>query len=110
MRFALFMGMPTTHPGLRWLPVCVAGAAVFLSSCAPKPVTYHLPQIAALPIGAAVVKDNRDSYAGLFCGVLSHIPGRWSSCDRYLKLLPSLPVATMVDSADEFLAGYRVLL
>jgi hypothetical protein len=88
----------------------VVCAVVFAASCAPKPVTYHLPQVAALPIGAAVVKDHRESYASLFCGVLSHIPGRWSSCDRYLHHPPSLPGETMVDGRDEFLAGYRVLL
>src|SRR5262245_5998497 len=35
----------------------VAFALVLAAACTPKPVTYGLPQLAALPVGAASVTD-----------------------------------------------------
>jgi hypothetical protein len=103
------MAMTTIHRRSRRLHVCLCVVALGLSSCAPKRVTYRLPQLAALPIGATTVRDARDSFAGVFCGALSHLGGRWSSCDQYLHLA-SPPAPSTVEPNDDFLAGYRVLL
>lgn len=94
---------------VRRFAVWATGLALLLIvACAPWPVKYHLPQLAALPLGAASVGDSRLQFAGVFCGVLDHVPG-WEACARYLHpphALAPLPAP----GTDEFLKGYRVLL
>lgn len=77
---------------------------VFAAACAPKPVTYRLPQLANLPAGATSVADARVQYDGDFCGVLAHLTG-WEACARYLHP-PHAMTPTPSDSTDAFLRGY----
>jgi pimeloyl-ACP methyl ester carboxylesterase len=71
-------------------------------------VRYQLPQLAAVPVGAAPVVDARVRFGADFCGVLEHVPG-WEACTRYLHP-PHASSTTPAGGADAFLSGYRVLL
>jgi len=82
--------------------------SVFAAACAPKPVTYRLPQLANLPAGATSVSDARVQFDGDFCGVLAHMTG-WEACARYLHP-PHATTPTPSSGTDAFLQGYRVLL
>ncbi len=93
------------------LTAVLLAAMAGVGSCGrPRPVTYRLPQLAALPIAAKAVTDARKPFADMFCGVLPHVPGGpWEACTRYLHLAEK-PGSVTVGADDSFLDGYKVLL